>query len=243
MGCVHADLVPIDVLMGIPVPFGSRAASARFGLAAHGHASALTATHDRKGRAGVSGGAAVGRGAGGSSSGSGDGGGGDGNGGGSALGDEECIRSLLADGDDDAQGCLGLLPAIHTTHHTPLQQQRWDELDLRIVVPLPRVPSPAAAGLTRSTDGPAVLTNPSVYCRRGRLLLAARAMWAVGVQPPCTDVWRSHTLLTSIMYDGANLSLAPAPRRADTSAISSSDATSIVDSTPRPVARFRTTLA
>ncbi len=127
----------------------------------------------------------------------------------SSLTGQACVAALL-DSTGEVEGatasstdCLGLLAPVRHTHNIPLEQQRWwEEHDVRIDVPLPQAAQRADAGIQ--------LTNPSVLCRRGRLLLAARAMWPVAVQPPCTDVWRSHTILTSIAYDAASHTLGPA---------------------------------
>ena len=95
------------------------------------------------------------------------------------LTDQQCVPALLAAGSDDPgtdDDCLGLLPAIRTSHNQAIEQQRWwEDHDVRIDVPLPQ--------FSRREGTTAVLTNPSVLCRRGRLLLAARAMLSVEVQP------------------------------------------------------------
>ena len=97
-----------------------------------------------------------------------------------------CAAELLHEGNS-GHGCLALLPPIHSAARRP---KSWDEYDLRISVPTP------SDGTSR-----AMLINPSVLCRHGRLLLAARAMWAVSVQPPCTDVWRSRVIVSGVEYE------------------------------------------
>ena len=109
-----------------------------------------------------------------------------------------CVAALVADGAAESSNCLHLVPPIRSGREE--RRSHWDEYDVPIVVPTPRRGAESAR-----------LVNPSVLCRRGRLLLAARAMWPVAVQPPCTDVWRSHTVLTSVAFDGAAHALVRAP--------------------------------
>ena len=113
----------------------------------------------------------------------------------------QCTAELLADAGRSTS-CLSLVPPVRAGI---LREHKLDEYDVRIDVPLPRSLAHDANGVQ--------LINPSVHCRDGRLLLAARAMWAVTVQPPCTDVWRSHTILTSISFDkrARTMTLARAP--------------------------------
>ena len=71
--------------------------------------------------------------------------------------------------------CLHLLPALRSLSDE--RQRSWSDLDLGIDVPLVSA-SIAASGGT-AADGRPVLTNPSVLCRDGRLLMAARAIHPV----------------------------------------------------------------
>ena len=107
----------------------------------------------------------------------------------------QCTAALLTevDASNPTSNCLALVQPIRSGPAAQ-RERHWDEYDVRIDVAVPRA-------LSRGVDSPIQLINPSVSCRNGRLLLAARAMWSVSVQPPCTDVWRSHALLTSVAFD------------------------------------------
>ena len=109
-----------------------------------------------------------------------------------------CIASHLTDIGGSAD-CMHLLPAIRQAHNRPADQLPWGQYDLRIDVPLPE-PSRLSP---RPSEDAGVLTNPSVICRHGRLLLAARAIYPVMVQPPCTDIWRSATVIASVAYNAS----------------------------------------
>lgn len=85
------------------------------------------------------------------------------------------------------------------------RRRYWEEYDIPIELPVKRRSDGG------DVDESARVVNPSLLCRRGQLLLAARAMWPVAVQPPCTDVWRSHALLTSVAYDATKRALTQAP--------------------------------
>lgn len=113
------------------------------------------------------------------------------------TGNEQCVHELLDDVAAPRSPCLSLLPKIRDS--VAIAQYAWDDFDLRVDVPL-------------RTEG-TLLINPSILCYRGRLLLAARAIEEVSVQPPCTDVWRSHSIFTSVAYDAQTktISLASAP--------------------------------
>ena len=104
---------------------------------------------------------------------------------------EELLSPLPATGSD----CLDILPQIRLGRNKRLDEVPWEEYDLSIE---------AGAALPREglgAVGQLLLTNPSIHCHAGRLVMAARVMSPTSVQPPCTDVWRSHVVLTALAYD------------------------------------------
>ena len=111
---------------------------------------------------------------------------------------QECLSRLLSAPAANSS-CLHLLPPLRHSHSARLEEKRlWNEQDIRIDLP---------PLLFSSRRDHVKLTNPSVSCFNGRLVLAARAMWDVAVQPPCTDVWRSHTIFTTVAFNPAAKSL------------------------------------
>ncbi|KAL1518582.1 hypothetical protein AB1Y20_002870 [Prymnesium parvum] len=111
-----------------------------------------------------------------------------------------CLESHFSDSPLAAADCLPRLPA------GALPRRGSPPLDLQIHVPL--------------DHSGAALTNPSVLCRAGRLLLAGRAILPVRVQPPCTDIWRSSTLLASLGYNHSSARLEPLGCVSDLTALS-----------------------
>ena len=124
----------------------------------------------------------------------------------------QCAESILSETDGRHAHCLDLLPELRASASLHRQRSYWEEYDLPIKVPMPTL-----RGAGGGSDS-ARLVNPSILCRRGRLLLAARAMWPAAVQPPCTDVWRSHALLTAVAFDADSHAMTLAPSRANTTA-------------------------
>ena len=105
-----------------------------------------------------------------------------------------CLEELLSP-LPVASDCLDLLPQIRRAHKQKVDEIPWKEYDLSIE---------AGAALPKGglgADDQPLLTNPSVHCHAGRLVMAARAMSPTSVQPPCTDVWRSRVVLTALAYD------------------------------------------
>ena len=112
--------------------------------------------------------------------------------------EQKCLSVLLA-AKRDGNGCLGLLPPVQDYHGR--RQQPWQSNDYRIDVTTSNMIS------SRNMR----LINPSVLCYGGQLLLSARAMRAVAVQPPCTDIWHSHIIVTSIAFHARNGTLGISP--------------------------------
>tara|TARA_B100000795_G_scaffold129439_1_gene96487 strand:- start:656 stop:1456 length:801 start_codon:yes stop_codon:yes gene_type:complete len=93
-----------------------------------------------------------------------------------------------------AADCLAALPTIVRTHYQRVDAIPWEDYDLAIEAggPLPRG--------SLAADDELLMTNPSVICHQGRLLVAVRVMSPPQVQPPCTDIWRSYVVLTELTH-------------------------------------------
>ena len=96
-----------------------------------------------------------------------------------------------------AADCLAALPTIARTHYQRVGAIPWEDYDLAIEAggPLPRG--------SLAADDELLMTNPSVICHQGRLLVAVRVMSPPQVQPPCTDIWRSYVVLTELTHSAA----------------------------------------
>ena len=107
------------------------------------------------------------------------------------------IEALLAQPPTATSDCLAALPPIVRTHYQRVSAIPWEDYDLAIEAggPLPRG--------SLAADDELLMTNPSVICHQGRLLVAVRVMSSPQVQPPCTDIWRSHVVLAELAYSSA----------------------------------------
>jgi len=107
------------------------------------------------------------------------------------------IEALLAQPPTATSDCLAALPPIVRTHYQRVSAIPWEDYDLAIEAggPLPRG--------SIAADDELLMTNPSVICHQGRLLVAVRVMSPPQVQPPCTDIWRSHVVLAELAYSSA----------------------------------------
>ena len=109
------------------------------------------------------------------------------------------IEALLAPSPTAtaAADCLAALPTIARTHYQRVGAIPWEDYDLAIEAggPLPRG--------SLAADDELLMTNPSVICHQGRLLVALRVMSPPQVQPPCTDIWRSYVVLTELTHSAA----------------------------------------
>ena len=107
------------------------------------------------------------------------------------------IEALLAQPPTATSDCLAALPPIVRTHYQRVSAIPWEDYDLAIEAggPLPRG--------SVAADDELLMTNPSVICHQGRLLVAVRVMSPPQVQPPCTDIWRSHVVLAELAYSSA----------------------------------------
>lgn len=102
-----------------------------------------------------------------------------------------CFTSLLS-APAAAADCLYLLPNVSRRHYERIGEVRWGAYDLAL-----ELPGRAQATVEGARAG-SMITNPSVICHNGRLLLAIREMHQPTVQPPCTDVWRSKVIVSQI---------------------------------------------
>ena len=102
--------------------------------------------------------------------------------------------------------CLAALPTIVRKHYQRVNAIPWEDYDLAIEAggPLPRG--------NLAADDELLMTNPSVICDKGRLLVAVRMMNPPRVQPPCTDIWESHVVLTELSHSAAAAAIDGTPR-------------------------------
>ena len=107
---------------------------------------------------------------------------------------EQLLPPPTAAATTSTANCLSSLPPIVRKHYQRIDAMPWAHYDLAIEAggPLPRG--------SLAADDELLMTNPSVHCHNGRLLVAVRVMNPPRVQPPCTDIWRSFVVLTEVAH-------------------------------------------
>ena len=108
---------------------------------------------------------------------------------------EQLLAPPFAAATTSTANCLSSLPPIVRKHYQRIDAMPWAHYDLAIEAggPLPRG--------SLAADDELLMTNPSVHCHNGRLLVAVRVMNPPRVQPPCTDIWRSRVIISRVAYE------------------------------------------